>query len=85
MKTVSIRELHERTGSLVREAGRLGGLIVTERGSPVARIEPAGKNPPANPFRGRKLMPAYARLLRTGRLGAGTDSTRIVSDSRDDR
>ena len=85
MKTISIRELHERTGALVREAGRLGGLIVTERGSPVARIGPAGSNPRTNPFRGRKLMPAYARLLRTGRLGAGTDSTRIVSDGRDDR
>lgn len=85
MKTVSIRELHQRTGSLVREAGRLGGLIVTERGTPVARIEPAGHKLPINPFRDRKLVPAYARLLRSGKLGAGTDSTRIVSDSRDDR
>lgn len=85
MKTISIRELHLRTGALVREARRLGGLIVTERGAAVARIEPARQGPPANPFHNRKLLPAYERLLRSGKLATGTDSTRIVSDSRDGR
>ena len=85
MKRVSIRELHERTGALVREAKRLGGLIVTERGAPVARIEPIDDRPPANPFRDRKVLPRYARLARSGKLGSGTESTRIVSEDRDGR
>ena len=85
MKTVSIRELHEKTGALVREARRLGGLIVTERGAPVARIEPLDSRPRANPFRDRGLLPGYARLVRSGKLGGGAESTRIVSEDRDGR
>ena len=85
MKQVSIRELHERTGSLVREAKRLGGLLVTDRGKPVARLEPVDHRPAPNPFRTRKLLPAYERLLRSGGLRRGTDSARIVSDDRDGR
>ena len=85
MKRISIRELHEKTGSLVREARRLGGLIVTERGAPVARIEPVDSRPPANPFRDRKLLPRYTRLVRSGKLGRGTESTRIVSEDQDGR
>lgn len=85
MKMVSIRELHEKTGFLVREARRLGGLIVTERGAPVARIEPLESRYPVNPFRNRKLLPGYARLVRSGKLGAGTESTQIVSEDRDSR
>ncbi len=85
MKRISIRELHEKTGFLVREAKRLGGLIVTERGAPVARIEPVDAGPSVDPFRNRKLLPRYARLLRSGKLGVGAESTQIVSDDRDGR
>jgi prevent-host-death family protein len=85
MKRVSIRELHDKTGMLVREARRLGGLIVTERGAPVARIQPLDSRPPLNPFRDRKLLPGFARLVRSGKLGRGTESTRIVSEDRDGR
>lgn len=85
MKRISIRELHEKTGSLVRAAKRLGGFIVTERGIPIARFEPVDSRSPVNPFRDRKLLPGYARLMRSGKLGRGAESTRIVSDDRDDR
>lgn len=85
MKTISIRELHEKTGLLVREARRLGGLIVTERGTPVARLEPLAPRRRANPFRERALLPAFARLLRSGKLGRGAESTRIVAEDRDGR
>lgn len=85
MKQVSIRELHEKTGSLVRDAKRLGGLLVTDRGTPVARIEPVDNRPAPNPFRTRKLLPAYERLLRSGKLRRGPDSTQIVSEDRDGR
>ena len=85
MKQVSLRELHEKTGALIRDARRLGGLIVTDRGAPIARIEPVDARPAPNPFLSRKVLPAYKRLLRSGRLGRGTDSTQIVSDDRDGR
>ena len=83
MKQVSLRDLHEKTGALIRNARRLGGLIVTDRGAPVARIEPVDARPAPNPFLARKVLPAYQRLLRSGRLGRGHDSTLIVSDDRD--
>ena len=85
MKQVSLRELHEKTGALIRSARRLGGLIVTDRGAPIARIEPVDSRPAPNPFLARKVLPAYQRLLRSGRLGRGPDSTQIVSDDRDGR
>ena len=85
MKQVSLRQLHEKTGSLIRDARRLGGLMVTDRGAPIARIEPVDSRPVLNPFLSRKVLPAYQRLLHSGRLGHGTDSTRIVSDDRDGR
>lgn len=85
MKQVSLRELHEKTGSLIRDARRLGGLIVTDRGTAIARIEPIDPRPAPNPFLSRTVLPAYQRLLRSGRLGRGTDSTRSVSDDRDGR
>lgn len=83
MKQVSLRELHEKTGDLIRDARRLGGLIVTDRGAPIARIEPVDARPAPNPFRSRKVLSAYRRLFRSGRLGRGTDSTRIVSEGRE--
>lgn len=85
MKQVSLRELHEKTGALVREAKRLGGLIVTDRGAPIARIEPVEALVVVNPFRARQILPAYQRLLRSGRLSSGKDSTLVVSDDRDGR
>jgi prevent-host-death family protein len=85
MKTISIRELHEKTGMLVREARRLGGLVVTERGAPVARLEPLVAGRRANPFRDRRLLAGYARLVRSGKLGRGAESTRIVTEDRDGR
>ena len=85
MKQVSLRQLHEKTGTLIRDARRLGGLIVTDRGAPIARIEPIESHAAQNPFRTRKVLPAYDRLLRSGRLGRGTDSTKMVSDDRDER
>lgn len=85
MKQVSLRQLHEKTGTLVRNARRLGGLIVTDRGAPIARIEPIESRAAPNPFRTRNVLPAYDRLLRSGRLGRGTDSTQMVSDDRDER
>jgi antitoxin (DNA-binding transcriptional repressor) of toxin-antitoxin stability system len=81
MKTISIRELHERTGAWVRKAVELGAITVTDRGRPLVRLEAVSDARSVNPFRERRLRPGYARLR--GRLGRGTDSTAIISEDRD--
>jgi antitoxin (DNA-binding transcriptional repressor) of toxin-antitoxin stability system len=81
MKTISISELHERTGAWVRKAVELGAILVTERGKPIVRLEAILDAKPANPFRERRLRPGYARLR--GKLGRGTDSTAILSEDRE--
>ena len=80
MKTISIRELHERTGAWVRKAVELGAITVTERGKPLVRLEAVPDARTTNPFRARRLRPGYARLR--GKLGRGTDSTIMVSEDR---
>jgi prevent-host-death family protein len=83
MKAISIRELHERTGSWVRKAAEVGPIVVTERGRPVVRLEPIEGRGRENPFLARELRPGYKRLM--GRLTKGTDSITIVSEGREGR
>jgi antitoxin (DNA-binding transcriptional repressor) of toxin-antitoxin stability system len=83
MKTISLKELHAETGAWVRKAARLGAITITDRGRVIARITSVAHEARANPFLTRKVRPSYARLK--GKLGAGTDSTVIVSDDRGDR
>jgi antitoxin (DNA-binding transcriptional repressor) of toxin-antitoxin stability system len=40
MKTISIRELHHKTGEWVRSAARFGEIHVSERGKTIAKIVP---------------------------------------------
>lgn len=81
MKTISLRELHERTWAWVRKAVELGSIVVTERGKPPVRLEAVVDVKPTNPFQVRRLRPGYARLR--GKLGRGTDSAAIVSEDRE--
>ena len=81
MKTISLKELHERTGAWVRKAVKLGAITVTDRGKPLARLEAIVEERRPNPFRTRRLRAGYARLR--GKLGGGTDSTVIIADNRD--
>ena len=82
MKTISIRELHERTGEWVRQAVRHEQIIVTDHGEPVAALSPyTAPTSQENKFKNRRLLPGYARLL--GKLRGGTDSTQIISAGRD--
>ena len=94
MTTITIKELHARTGEWVRKAGQAGEITVTDRGHPIAVIQPVqqrmgdGLDTPAsakseNPFKTRKLLPGFAELQE--RLTGGTDSTDIISEMRDDR
>jgi prevent-host-death family protein len=81
MKTISIRELHERTGEWVRAAATHEQIVVTDSGKPVAVISP--HRPPAkeNKFKNRKLLPGFAKLM--NKSFGGTDSTQIISEDRD--
>ena len=83
MKTISIRELHERTGEYVRRAAKDGEIYVTDRGKTVAKIVPQQHSPEVPYFAERKLTPAFRKLVKSGKLRGGSDSTRIVSDDRD--
>ena len=82
MKTISIRELHEKTGQWVRQAGRHGQIVVTDRGKAVAAIVPRVAEPEVPYFARRKLTPAFRRLIERGRLRGGTDSTKAISEER---
>ncbi len=85
MKTVTIRELHTRTGELVREAAHHGEIRVTDRGRIVAKIVPE-RDPNEVPFFARrKMSPAFKRLDESGKTGLGTDSTVAISEEREDR
>lgn len=81
MKSISIRELHEKTGEWVRRSEKLGAITVTDRGKAVARIVPVEPIATVNPFAARKLRRGYTRML--GSLKGGTDSTQAVAEDRD--
>ncbi len=81
MKSISIRELHEKTGEWVRKSERLGAITVTDHGKAVARIVPVEPASTINMFSAPKLRRGYARML--GSLNRGADSTQLVSEDRD--
>ena len=76
MKTVSIRDLHARTGPLVREASTQP-LQVTERGRVFAVIQ-------APVVAAQRGVPLPDREAWIAKLPAqGRDSSDVVSDDRD--
>ena len=83
MKTISIKELHDKTGHWLRRVGAEGEVIVTERGTPVSRMLPPARSPAGNPFAKRKLLRGVARLIE--RPIGGPDSADIISAMRDGR
>lgn len=86
MKTVSIRELHARTGELVREAVRHGEIRVTDNGTVVAKIVPELERTDIPYFARRNYVTAELKnLIETGEFGSGTDSTIGISEDREDR
>lgn len=83
--TVTIRELHARTGELVRQAARHGKIRVTDSGRIVAKILPEAEPAQVPYFARRKVSPAFKRLDESGKTGRGTDSTIAISEEREDR
>jgi antitoxin (DNA-binding transcriptional repressor) of toxin-antitoxin stability system len=85
MKTISIRELHTRTGELVRAASWHGEIRVTDHGRVVAKILPETEPAQVPYFARRKVSAAFKRLDESGKTGRGTDSTIGISEDREDR
>ena len=85
MKTVSIRELHARTGELVRGASRHGHILVTDHGRTIAKIVPEADGTGVPYFARRKASAAFAKLDASGKTGRGTDITQLISEDREDR
>ena len=82
-RRISLRELHERTGSLIREASAAGySVVVTDRGQPIATIMPYQVDTDRKRFADRELLPAFAALQRRAVTG---NATLDVSDDRDRR
>jgi prevent-host-death family protein len=83
MKTISIKELHDKTGHWLRKVRAEGEVVVTERGNPVARMLPPARSPAGNPFAKRKLLRGVAQLIE--RPIGGPNSAAIISAMRDGR
>ena len=65
--TITIKELHARTGEWVRKAGQTGEITVTDRGHPIAVIKPVPVNPATvkpsvNLWLNRKMTPEFQSL-----------------------
>jgi len=87
MKTISIRELHARTGKWVREAAEQGQILVADNGRIVVRMAPETA-PPQTPYFARRqfISRNMKRWIETGELGrGGTDATTGISEDREDR
>lgn len=78
MKEISIRELHEKTGTWLRKARESGRIIVKDHGQPVATIVPFEERHRHTPFAERRLVPGFAAIAPI----AG-DCTQGISEDRD--
>ena len=83
MRTISIRQLHEKTGAYVRQAADAGEIYVTDRGKVVAKLVPEKGQPMVPYFARRKLSRRFKAAMH--RLKGGTDSTTLISEDREDR
>ena len=54
MKTISIRELHLKTGQWVRYAASRGAIVVTDRGRRVAALQPFDASVTGRPLPNRE-------------------------------
>ncbi|MDE0513816.1 MAG: type II toxin-antitoxin system prevent-host-death family antitoxin [Gammaproteobacteria bacterium] len=62
MKQIWIRDLHIKIGEWVRKAARGEGVIITERGRPVASLIPFDEDNLNRSFHDRQLLPEFDAL-----------------------
>ena len=87
MKTISIRELHARTGKWVRQVAEQGQILVADNGRTVVRMMPETA-PSLPPYFARRqyINRKMKRWIETGELGrGGMDVTTGISNDREDR
>jgi prevent-host-death family protein len=81
MRKASVRELHNHTSELVREAEQDGVIVIERRGEPVAELRPI--TPSKRMPTGRKALifdsmrEIWARMPQVG------DSPQIIEEDRD--
>jgi len=80
MKSITIRELHEKTGEWVRLAAHYGEVTVTDRGRTIAKIIPQAPEPEAPYFARRRPGSKAAAIM--NRPAGGTDSTTMIAEDR---
>jgi prevent-host-death family protein len=86
MKTISLRELHNKTGKWVRSVKAEEEIIVTDRGVAIASLVPIKDNRPAKKtWATRTLLPGYAALMKAGKLKSSGDSSVYISEDRTSR
>lgn len=85
MKTITIRELHAKTGHSIRMAAQHGEIIVTNHGKAVAKIVAHSEQTAIPYFARRKLTPAFRKLAASGKLKTARDTTQLISEDREDR
>lgn len=78
MVNIRIRDLHMKTGEWVRRAARGEGVVVTDRGRPVASLTPFRAGEPSRPFRERLTVPEFDALP-----AVPGDAVADVSEDRD--
>jgi len=80
MEQIGIRDLHMKTGEWVRRAARGEGVVITERGRPVASLIPFHEGHAGRSFRERQVLPEFDALP----IVSG-DAAAYVSDDCDRR
>lgn len=77
--TISIRDLHARTGHFVRKAAEMQ-VIVTDNGRPIAEIAPTNASAGSGEvpyFARRKVRPGFQKLMARGVLRPERDNRSI--------
>lgn len=78
MKQIRIRDLHIKTGEWVRKAARGEGVVITERGRPMASLIPFDEGSLNRSFRDRQVLPEFDALPEVS-----GDAAVYISEDRD--
>ncbi len=86
--TVSVRQLHARTGHYLRKASKNQRVIITDNGKPIIELKPLTPEVESEVpyFARRRLRPEFKKLQESGRLRprpGDRDVTELISEDRD--
>jgi len=86
--TVTVRQLHARTGHYLRKASKNLRVIVTDNGKPVVELKPLAPEAESEVpyFARRKLRPAFKKMQEEGAFTprpGSRDVTDLISEDRD--